>query len=413
MCVSIYIMKEIITSNTHSLQDYAEVLGEDIIERLVLNSKDLSTTKIVEINSTPNGGVAELLHSQIPMMRSLGIDASWYVLPENKQFFDTTKELHNCLQGQCSVDHSLDLEFYEDYLREAIEGLPPADLYILHDPQTLGLAKHIKDTPLVWRCHIDTTDAHEPSYKWMSDHFQYFSEIIFSLESFVHKDLDNKINIVQPAIDPLSKKNIKLSSDQIEAMLKELGINKSEQYLLQVSRFDKFKNPLGVLEMYEELHKKLPDLMCVLAGNFPSDDPEGPEYSKEISQKISSLKGNIKVVTKSSDIQINALQSNASVVIQNSTREGFGLTVSEAMWKNKIVFTREVGGITSQIIDKQTGFYLTDDITNNCQSIREVIEHPDRFSKVAQSAHQRVKDKFVLPVMLDDYISVYKKALLS
>lgn len=411
MCVSIYIMKEITTSSTHTLQDYAEVLGEDIIKKLEVNSKDLSTTKIVEINSTPEGGVAELLRSQIPMMRSLGLDTSWYVLPENKKFFDKTKELHNCLQGQCSIDHGLDLEFYDDYLEDAVKDIPPADLYILHDPQTLGLAKHIKNTPLVWRCHIDTTDAHEPSYLWMSNHFKYFSEIIFSLESFVHKDLNSKINIVQPAIDPLSDKNITLSPSQIKSHLKELDIDINEQYILQVSRFDKFKNPIGVLEMYEKIHQNTEDLTCILAGNFPSDDPEGPEYSKLLNRKIKSLKGNIRLITQSNDIQINALQSNASVVIQNSTREGFGLTVSEAMWKKKIVFSNEVGGITEQIIDNKTGFYLTGDIHKDATSIRQVIESPDEFLGIRNSAHQRVKNRFVLPVMIDGYITVYKKAL--
>ena len=404
-------MKEISIKYSHSLIDYANVLGDSIIDKLVSNSKALGTTKIVEINSTPEGGVAELLRSQIPMMRSLGLDASWYVLPENKQFFDTTKELHNCLQGQCSIDHSLDLQFYDDYLEDAVKDIPPADLYILHDPQTLGLAKHIKNTPLVWRCHIDTTDAHEPSYQWMSNHFKHFSEIIFSLESFMHKDLDSKINIVQPAIDPMSDKNITLSPSQIKSHLKELDIDKTEKYILQVSRFDKFKNPIGVLEMYEKIHQNTEDLTCILAGNFPSDDPEGPEYSKLVNRKIKSLKGNIRLITQSNDLQINALQSNASVVIQNSTREGFGLTVSEAMWKKKIVFTNEVGGITEQIIDNKTGFYLTGDLHKDATSIRQVIESPDEFISIGDSAHQRVKNRFVLPVMIDGYITVYKKAL--
>lgn len=404
-------MKEMSVTSKSSLQDYVNILGQEIFNKLINSSIGLKNIKIVEINSTPEGGVAELLHSQIPMMRRLGLDASWYVLPENKQFFDTTKELHNCLQGQCSINHNLNLQFYDDYLEDAVKDIPPADLYILHDPQTLGLAKHIKNTPLIWRCHIDTTDAHEPSYQWMSNHFKYFSEIIFSLESFVHKDLDSKINIVQPAIDPLSDKNITLSPSQIESHLKELDIEMREKYMIQVSRFDKFKNPIGVLEMYEKIHQNTEDLTCILAGNFPSDDPEGPEYSKLLKQKIKSLKGNIRLITQSDDLQINALQSNAAVIIQNSTREGFGLTVSEAMWKKKIVFSNEVGGITEQIINNKTGFYLSGDMNKDATSIRQVIESPDECVGICSSAHQRVKNRFVLPVMIDGYITVYKKAL--
>jgi len=404
-------MKEIITSSSHTLQDYSEVLGEDIISRLKCNAKSLQNIRIVEINSTPNGGVAELLHSQIPMMQNLGLDVGWYVLPVDNRFFDTTKGLHNCLQGKCSMDHDLDMEFYDSYLKNAVADIPPADLYVLHDPQTIGLSRYIKNTPMVWRCHIDTTDAHEPSYKWMAEHFQYFAEIIFSLKNFVHKKTDKNINIVQPAIDPLSEKNIVLSPKQISKHLKELDINNNDEYILQVSRFDKFKNPIGVLEMYERLYQQVGNIKCVLAGNFPTDDPEGPEYSKQIHQKVKSLKGDIKILTQSSDLQINALQSRAAIVIQNSTREGFGLTVSEAMWKKKIVFSNEVGGITEQIIDNKTGFYLSGDIIQDVKKIQKVIESPSEFVDVANLAHQHVKDRFVLPVMLDGYISVYKKAL--
>lgn len=404
-------MKEIIIKSSHTLQDYSDILGEDIIHKLKTNAKSLQNTRIVEINSTPNGGVAELLHSQIPMMQNLGIDVGWYVLPADDNFFDTTKGLHNCLQGQCSMDHDLDMQFYDNYLKKAVMDIPPADLYILHDPQTIGLSKYINNTPMVWRCHIDTTDAHESSYKWMTEHFKYFAEIIFSLKSFVHKEADKNINIVQPAIDPLSEKNIVLSPELIDTHLKELGISNNDDYILQVSRFDKFKNPVGVLEMYEKLYRNYGDIKCVLAGNFPSDDPEGPEYSKQIYQKVKSLKGDIRILTQSSDVQVNALQTNAAVVIQNSTREGFGLTVSEAMWKKKIVFSNEVGGITEQIVNNKTGFYLSGDTTKDAQKIQEVIESPKDFASIANSAHQHVKNRFVLPVMLNGYISVYKKAL--
>ena len=403
-------MKEVSTSSPHTLQDYSDVLGDAVIDHLVANAKGLSKTRIVEINSTPEGGVAELLRSQIPLMHKLGLDASWYVLPENDKFFDTTKGLHNCLQGQCSLDHELDIEFYDEYLKKVVRDLPPADLYILHDPQTIGLSKYIKDVPLIWRCHIDTTNAHQPSYQWMSDHFRYFSEIIFSLKSFVHQNSEN-INIVQPAIDPLSDKNGQLDFKKKSELLKKLDIDEDDKYILQVSRFDKFKNPIGVLEMYEGLQKTIPELFCVLAGNFPSDDPEGPKYSTLIQNKLKTLSGDIKLLTKCDDLQINALQSNASAVIQNSTREGFGLTVAEAMWKRKIVFSREVGGITVQLLPQKTGFYLTDSLSNNIDKIKEAIEHPGHFSAIADAAHNHVKKHFVLPVMVDKYLTVYQKAL--
>lgn len=404
-------MKEMLVPNNNSLQDYSNILGEEIINKLIKTSKNFKSIKVVEINSTPDGGVAELMRSQIPMMQNLGLEASWYVLPENKEFFGITKQLHNCLQGQCSVDHNINLDFYDEYLKSVVSDLPPADLYILHDPQTIGLAKYIEATPMIWRCHIDTTDAHEPSYKWVSEHFKYFSEIIFSLDSFVHKNIKSKINIVQPAIDPLSEKNILLSNKQIKTSLSELGINKDNKYILQVSRFDKFKNPLGVIDLYEKLESRIENLACVLAGNFPSDDPEGPAYSKKIDDKINSLKGEMKIITKSSDTQINALQSNASVVIQNSTREGFGLTVAEAMWKKKIVFSREVGGITSQIIDNKTGFYLSNNIVEDTNKIQDVILMPEKYSNITTAAHRHVLDNFVLPVMLEKYLVVYTKAL--
>lgn len=407
-------MQKITLPQSPSLVDYQKVLGKKIIDQLKTAAKPLKGLKIVEINATSHGGgVAELLQSQIPLARTLGLDIDWYVLPPDERFFKTTKGLHNCLQGQCALNAVLDFAYYKKYLDSIAPKIPKADLYILHDPQTLGLVPHIKNKPIVWRCHIDLTEADETSFDWLQSYYPRFQKVIFSLEAYIHGLEHNKVAIVHPAIDPLSDKNKKLTRAEVRSGLESLKLPLDQPYMLQVSRFDKFKDPVGVIELYKKAKLQIPNLMCVLAGNYSVDDPEGFEYYMMTQAKSRQLAGNVKILTKANDVEINALQQAAGVVIQNSAREGFGLTVTEALWKQKIVFTHPVGGIALQVLDNKTGFYLSEYAQRNVEKIKQVIDDPAEFTKVVRAARTHVKNNFTLPVMLRDYFDVYTNSLKS
>lgn len=406
-------MQKISLPHSPTLAEYEKVLGVKIMKELKAAAKPLKGLKIIEINATGHGGgVAELLQSQIPLARTLGLDIDWYVLPPNERFFKTTKGLHNCLQGQCALNAVLDFEYYQKYLDTIAPKIPKADLYILHDPQTLGLVPHIQK-PIVWRCHIDLTEADASSFEWLQSYYPKFQKVIFSLEAYIHGLEHNKVAIVHPAIDPLSNKNKKLTKPEIKTALEALKLPLDKPYMLQVSRFDKFKDPVGVIELYKKAKLQIPDLTCVLAGNYSVDDPEGFEYYMMTQAKSRQLAGNVKILTKANDVQINALQQAAGVVIQNSAREGFGLTVTEALWKQKIVLTHPVGGIALQVLDNKTGYYLSEYSYKNVEKIKQIIDSPKIFTKVGQAARIHVKNNFTLPVMLKDYFEVYNQALKS
>lgn len=406
-------MQKISTTKIAPLADYASVCSAEIIDQLKVSAKQLKNYKIVEINSTATGGgVAELLQSQIPLCHELGLDIDWYVIPPNERFFDTTKALHNCLQGQCNIDQVPELDYYQTYLDQISHKLPPADLYILHDPQTLGLVPALKGKPLIWRCHIDMTTADRPTLLWLERYYRNFAKIILSLKDYAHGVPTEKQAIITPSIDPFSEKNRPLTPKQIDQLLAKYGLDSKSLFMTQVSRFDKFKDPLGVVDLYERLLERQPLLQCILVGNYATDDPEGGKYYELLKSRIAKLKaGSVKIITDATPLQVNALQRSATIVVQNSTREGFGLTVTEALWKKRLVFSRPVGGINLQIIDGVTGFFLQSNTTDNLALLDQAIRQSASFSAIARSAHQHVMKRFITPIMLNDYLALYANVL--
>ncbi len=396
--------------SNRQLRDYQTIIGEPILDSLRLTAQNLKKYKIVEINATANGGgVAELLSTQMPLSNDLGVNSRWWVLPPNDEFFSITKNLHNCLQGQCGLPFDGHMKYYQEYLDHIAKKIPKdGDLYILHDPQTLGLAKYLKGKKLIWRCHIDLTEADPASLAWLEGFYPAFDKVIFSLEAYITGLKHDRVAIVNPAIDPLSDKNKPLAETHAKAIARGLGIDTNRPFLLQVSRFDKFKDPLGVLELYAQTKKLIPDLQCVLMGNYATDDPEGYPLYRAVKRRAAELDGeNIIIITENDNLAVNALQRLASVVIQNSTKEGYGLTVTEAMWKEKIVFSRPVGGIALQIINNKTGFYLNGSHTRDAKKIAEVIKHPRKYQPVANSAKAHVEANFLVTTMMRDYFKVY------
>lgn len=396
------------------LEDYAGTVSQSSLAALRQSALPLKKLKIIEINATANGGgVAELLQTQLPLARDMEIDAHWWVLPPNDDFFAITKNLHNCLQGQCGLPFDGHIDYYQKYLDHVARSIPKdGDLYILHDPQTLGLAKYLKGKKVIWRCHIDLTEADPTALAWLVGFYPAFDKVIFSLEAYI-KGLERKqVAIVRPAIDPLSVKNAPMDHMRARAIARGLGVDTSRPYILQVSRFDKFKDPLGVLELYAGAKKLVPDLQCVFMGNYATDDPEGYPLYRELKRRAAELDGdNIIIITENDNQAVNALQRLAGAVIQNSTKEGFGLTVTEALWKEKIVFSRPVGGIALQVIDGKTGFYLNGNPSRDAKHLANVLKHPNKYASIGKAANKHVAKNFLVTTMMRDYFDVYSEAL--
>ncbi len=403
-------MRLITDYQPRKLSDYANLIKPSLTKDIVDLASSLKNKKIYEINSTSTGGgVAELLNSQLPLYNNLGLNVDWLVIDPNDEFFKTTKTLHNCLQGMCKPPTNTQLNNYNKYLSQSVKDIPTdGDLYILHDPQTLGLAPFLKEKTLVWRCHIDLTQADSSILSWVSKFYKYFDRIIFSLHQYA-KDVDSKkVAIVQPSIDPFSDKNRPISNQLISQILKQNSINSNLPYLLQVSRFDKFKDPLGVIDIFKKVSRYLPDTQLVLVGGYATDDPEGKVYYQKVLTKARSIgSSNIKIINNIDDVSVNAIQAAAAVVMQNSIKEGFGLTVTEALWKKKVVLSRPVGGITSQIIDGKTGYYLSKTNKESAMQIVDILKNLGRCSDVGNNAKALVQSKFITPIMLADYLNIY------
>lgn len=391
------------------LSDYHNIVSSDLINQLTKISKNLQGKKIYEINSTSKGGgVAELLYAQMPLYKDLGLDINWLVLDPDERFFTITKNIHNCLQGKCALPNELDFDYYNNHLASIAKDIPQdGDLYVLHDPQTIGLAPLLPSNKLIWRCHIDTTMANPQVLSWAQSYYKYFDKLIFSQQDYAVGAEENKVAIVYPSIDPLSDKNKSLTGVEIDSQLNKNNIDNNIPYLLQVSRFDKFKNPLGVIDIFEHAHKLVPNLNCILAGDYSTDDPEGEPYFKLVKSKAEKFGSKIQTIVNVDDTTINALQRSATLIIQNSTEEGFGLTITEALWKEKMVFTNPVGGIKSQIVDGKTGFYLDSNTSNAAKQIAQVISNSQDYKQIGINARKMVANKFITPIMLRDYLSKY------
>lgn len=379
--------------------------------RLESLAATIAGKRVYEINSTATGGgVVELLRSQLPLMCGLNIDAHWLVLPPDDRFFAITKQFHNALQGgRDSLPD--DIEYYDEYSKRVGPTIPlDGDLYILHDPQTLGLIPYLHGKPVIWRCHIDLTDAEPSTYAWVRKRLSGVSRSIFSMPSFA-AGIDSTA-IVAPSIDPLQPKNQPLSEAQAGSLLTGLGIDISRPFVTQISRYDQFKDPIGVIEMYRSALKQMPELQLVMLGNYATDDPEGETMFHKVRQAAGDLKqAQILVNIENNELIVNALQSRATGVIQYSSREGFGLTVTEAMWKRALVLTRPVGGIVSQIKDRKTGVYLKGETEVDARRMIAAIGSDDLRDRLGAAAHDYVQSHFITPVMVADYLAVYGDVL--
>ncbi|MDF1536006.1 MAG: glycosyltransferase [bacterium] len=393
------------------LDRYGETAGKDVIRQLRLLARELEGVRVLHVNSTKEGGgVAEILHKMIPLLRDLGIEAGWEVITGSPAFYQCTKWMHNTLQGERTVITGELLDVYEKTNQEFAERmrgpLAEADIVFIHDPQPAAAIGHIPERKgrWVWRCHIDISRPQRTVWKYLRKHVVQYDSSIFSMQRFSQR-LPHIQYLIPPSIDPLSEKNVDLSAREILEEISPFNLAPDIPLLLQVSRYDRFKDPIGVIEAYKMVRKLTP-VQIVLAGGGASDDPEGEAVLEEV-RRAAGEDPDIHVLQLPNDAHrtINALQRRADIIIQKSTKEGFGLTVTEGMWKGKPVIGGEVGGIRLQVMDHKTGF-LVNSPEGAALRIRYLLHRPDVRLRMGCQAREFVRDNFLLTRHLRDYLAL-------
>ena len=389
------------------LDDYREVAPKGTIDFLKRLATKVQGRKILHINSTKlGGGVAEILRSLVPLLQDAGLEVRWEVISGSEGFFSTTKAFHNALQGQEQRISEEMLQTYMDINRENAGRLSlDADYVIIHDPQPAAL---IESRPpqrkWIWRCHIDISRPQWKVWSFLRHFVVKYNAAIFSLPRFAQR-LPIPQFLIYPSIDPLSDKNRDLSPDEQDKILRRLNISLEKPILLQVSRFDRFKDPLGVIQAYR-LVKKHHDIQLILAGGEATDDPEGEVVLTEVRQAARDDPDiHILLLPPDANLEINALQRAATIVLQKSLREGFGLTVAEAMWKKKPVIGGFAGGITVQLVYGLTGFTVNS-VEGAAFRIHYLLDNPEVMAKMGEDAREYVRRNFLITRHLGDYLAL-------
>ncbi|MDQ7783891.1 MAG: glycosyltransferase [Desulfomonilaceae bacterium] len=395
-----------------SVQDYASVAGQDVVEHLRQLAALLQGVRIVHVNSTRlGGGVAEILRELVPLKNDLGIDARWEVVKGEEAFYQCTKNFHNGLQGTPVPMSEHLLRTYEETnasnAEELRSVLEEADIVFIHDPQPLLLLQSMPNRKgkWIWRCHIDLSRPYRPVWKYLRKFTLDYEASIFSLADF-SQSLPHTQFLVPPSIDPLNEKNMDLSSERVEELCAPFKLDAQRPVMLQVSRFDRFKDPCGVLRAYRLVKAFAPGVQLVLAGGAATDDPEGEAVLEEVRFEADADPDvHILLLPPDADLTINALQRRADIVLQKSVKEGFGLTVTEAMWKGKPVIGGDTGGIRLQVVNHHTGF-LVSSPEGAALRTRYLLQHPDKVQEMGHKAKEFVRENFLITRHLREYLSL-------
>jgi trehalose synthase len=393
------------------IENYISVARADTIRQLQQLGHRLRGARVVHVNSTrEGGGVAEILQWMIPLMQDIGIEASWEVVEGNEPFFAVTKAFHNALQGNRVNLGAKDYRAYEETNEANADRLRPvleeADFVFIHDPQPARLLEHCPNRrgKWVWRCHIDAGNPYRPVWKYLAKVVERYDASVFSLPAFA-KSLNHPQVIIAPSIDPLSEKNMELSDQEVDKVRADFDLDPKRRLLVQVSRFDRFKDPLGVIRAFHLVRAFAP-VQLALAGGGATDDPEGQEVLAEV-QAAAEDHPDIHVLSLPNDAHrvINALQRAADIVIQKSLREGFGLTVTEGLWKGRPVIGGDVGGIRLQVVNGHTGF-LVHTPEGAAHRIRYLLANPETMWNMGVKGREYVRENFLLTRHLREYLTL-------
>lgn len=401
------------------LEKYKNLISEGELVKIKRLARELKGLRVNIVNSTPRGGgVSEILKSLVPLMKGVGIKAEWYTIPPQEDFFKITKEIHNALQGKTYGFPFLHRKRYINHTERIAELMQDmkADIWVINDPQPAGVIEFLpRFHSSICHLHIDLTSPNLEVWKFLAGFLEIYDKVIVSSKDFIKPETQEKTIVFPPAIDPFTLKNQALSLKVAKQVLKGVGINSENPLISQVSRFDPWKDPRGVIKAYQIAKKRIPSLQLVLAGFFLArDDPEAESVyrqAKRVDEKDSDmfifaephLLGSLKI-----DTFVNAVQVASDVILQNSIREGFGLSITEAMWKGRVVIARNSAGARTQIKNGQNGF-LVSNVEEMAEKIVWAIENPKLTEEIGRKAHLTVKEKFLMPRLLRDYLKAFKQ----
>lgn len=392
-----------------NINDYTTIVGQGIIDELFLLAQRLQGKIIQNINSTAvGGGVAEILTRMIPLLRQLGIDARWDVIKGNERFFGITKKIHNALHGVNIEISPEDLGYFLETNRDNAQEINfYGDILFIHDSQPIALVEKKKDIgqKWVWRCHVDFTTPKQDILNFLRSYIEKYDAAVFSAPAFA-MDINLPQVLISPSIDPLSDKNKELPQETINSIIEGFGIDSKRPVITQISRFDYLKDPVGVIKAYK-MCKKYIDCQLVLAGGGATDDPEGLMVLEEVKSAAADDPDiHILLLPPASDIEINALQRASTVILQKSLKEGFGLTVAEALWKAKPVIAGAVGGIPLQITHKYSGI-LTHSIEGTAYYLKQLINEQGYAKKLGENGREHIKNNSLITRHLRDYLLLF------
>lgn len=407
-------MLQPVTVGQKTLADYTHLVGRSVVDEINSLAQQLNGLKVLHLSATAyGGGVSEILYTLVPLMRDVGIEAEWQVIVGREEFFEVTKLIHNSLQGADEAPTPEQWEIFERYnLINARELDAGWDVVIVHDPQPAGVHSMAMDKSRnwVWRCHIDLSAPNPDTIGHLLPLLEGHDGYLFHCREYVPETLNGNVHLVPPAIDPLAPKNMALSPVDAAYVCRQFEIDVERPMMCQVSRFDPWKDPMGVIDAYRTVKQQIPDVQLALVGSMATDDPEGWEFF-EMTAAHAADDPDIKILNNFNNvgaIEVNAFQVQADVLIQKSTREGFGLTVSEGLWKGRPFIGGAVGGIPLQIVDGESGF-LVDSAESCAQRSLEILGDPSRAYAMGLTGKERVRREFLTPRLLRDWLELFNR----
>ncbi len=396
------------------LNDYASLVGRALADEIRERAEPLQGKRVLHLSATAfGGGVSEILYTLVPLMIDVGLQAEWQVIYGREEFFNATKVMHNALQGNPQDLSEDQWRTWQNYnainAREMSDGW---DMCIVHDPQPAALMSLVpeKSRRWVWRCHIDLSTPNPDTLARLLPSLEPYPAAVFHMRKYVPADMDGRAHIIPPAIDPLAPKNMAFSPEDAVYICEQFGIDVDRPLLCQVSRFDPWKDPLGVIDAYRIVKEQLPDVQLALVGSMATDDPEGWDY---FNATVAHAEGDpdIHILSNLNNvgaIEVNAFQSHCDVVIQKSTREGFGLTVTEAIWKGRPLIGGNVGGIPLQVSDRETGF-LVSSVEECAERSLEILADPGLGKQLGRAGKEAVRRQFLMPRLLRDWLELFEQ----
>jgi len=395
------------------LTDYRTIIGEGMVAEIYRKARGLYRKRILHINSTSyGGGVAETLQGVIPLLNTMGLYVGWRTLVGNPDFFRVTKKFHNALQGDSIYLSSRKMWIYEEtnHVFSKFTHIDH-DLVVVHDPQPLPLIKfYRKRQPWIWRCHIDLSTPNKKLWNYLKDFVLQYDMVVYQMEEFaVHRaPIDHKV--IRPGIDPFSMKNMPLPKNTVHKYVKKAGLDPKRPIITQVSRFDKWKDQLGTLKIFDMVRKEM-DCQLAIIGDFASDDPESQEIYYRVKSEAAKRK-DVHLWTEPHDILVNAVQRASDVVIQKSIREGFGLTATEALWKEVPVVASNVGGLPTQVLDGETGYLVKPhDYEGAAKRVMDLLSSRTLREKMGKRGKEHVKRNFLITRLIDDWLDLWNEML--